>query len=46
VQNNVRPGASLPAPITFGIGAAAGLVTVYCTMPLECVPHQVIARLG
>ncbi|PFH45635.1 hypothetical protein AMATHDRAFT_8874 [Amanita thiersii Skay4041] len=32
-----RPGQQLPSAITFGIGAIAGLVTVYTTMPLECV---------
>ena len=37
VQGNTRPGQTLPASITFAIGGAAGLVTVYATMPLECV---------
>lgn len=37
VQGTARPGQTLPAPITFGIGAIAGLVTVYTTMPLEFV---------
>ena len=37
VQSNARPGQTLPNTITFGIGAIAGLVTVYTTMPLECV---------
>ena len=32
-----RPGQTLPSTITFGIGAIAGLVTVYSTMPLEYV---------
>ncbi|TFK95181.1 mitochondrial tricarboxylate transporter [Pterulicium gracile] len=32
-----RPGQALPTPITFGIGAIAGLVTVYTTMPLDVV---------
>jgi solute carrier family 25 citrate transporter 1 len=36
VQGQTRPGQTLPAGITFGIGALAGLVTVYTTMPLEC----------
>lgn len=38
VQGTARPGQTLPSTITFGIGAVAGLVTVYTTMPLECVP--------
>ena len=37
VQGNARPGQPIPTSITFGIGAIAGLVTVYTTMPLECV---------
>lgn len=37
VQGTARPGQTLPSTITFGIGAVAGLVTVYTTMPLECV---------
>ena len=37
VQGNARPGQTIPSSITFGIGAVAGLVTVYTTMPLECV---------
>ncbi|KAJ8457386.1 hypothetical protein ONZ45_g18335 [Pleurotus djamor] len=35
VQSTARPGQTLPSTITFGIGAVAGLVTVYTTMPLE-----------
>jgi solute carrier family 25 citrate transporter 1 len=35
VQGQARPGQPLPAGVTFGIGALAGLVTVYTTMPLE-----------
>lgn len=38
VSGNTRPGETLPAGITFAIGAVAGVVTVYATMPLECVP--------
>lgn len=30
-----RPGQQLGSVTTFGIGAVAGLVTVYTTMPLE-----------
>lgn len=37
VQGTARPGQTLPSPITFGIGAIAGLVTVYTTMPIEYV---------
>jgi len=37
VQGVARPGQTLPSAITFGIGAIAGLVTVYTTMPLEYV---------
>ena len=36
VQGTARPGqTALPNTITFGIGAIAGIVTVYTTMPLE-----------
>ncbi|KAA1475991.1 mitochondrial tricarboxylate transporter [Dentipellis sp. KUC8613] len=37
VQSRTRPGQQLPAGVTFGIGAIAGLVTVYTTMPLDVV---------
>ena len=37
VLGTVRPGQQLPAGITFGIGAIAGLVTVCVTQPLEYV---------
>ena len=37
VQGNARPGQQLPGSITFGIGAIAGLVTTYVTMPLDVV---------
>jgi len=37
VQGSTRPGQSLPSGITFGIGAIAGLVTVYTTMPLDVI---------
>lgn len=36
-QGAARTGQDLPFVITFGIGAIAGLVTVYTTMPLEFV---------
>ena len=31
------PGQPLPALVTFGIGSIAGIVTVYCTMPLDVI---------
>ncbi|KAJ7494645.1 mitochondrial tricarboxylate transporter, partial [Mycena galericulata] len=37
VLGAARPGQTLPSTITFGIGAIAGLVTVYTTMPLDVV---------
>jgi solute carrier family 25 citrate transporter 1 len=37
VQGTARPGQNLPSSITFGIGAVAGLVTVYTTMPLDVI---------
>ena len=37
VLSRTRTGQTLPSSVTFGIGAIAGLVTVYTTMPLECV---------
>jgi hypothetical protein len=37
VQGRTRSGQTLPSSVTFGMGAIAGLVTVYTTMPLECV---------
>jgi hypothetical protein len=37
VQSRTRAGQTLPGSVTFAIGAIAGLVTVYTTMPLECV---------
>ncbi|KAJ3770849.1 mitochondrial carrier domain-containing protein [Lentinula raphanica] len=37
VQGTARPGQTLPSTITFGIGAIAGLVTVYTTMPLDVI---------
>jgi solute carrier family 25 citrate transporter 1 len=45
VQGAARPGQTLPSTITFGIGAIAGLVTVYTTMPLELVnQHSSLRR--
>lgn len=43
VQSTARPGQQLPSGITFGIGAIAGLVTVYTTMPLECVISLIVS---
>ncbi|PKI82999.1 hypothetical protein MVES_003020 [Malassezia vespertilionis] len=37
VQGSSRPGQPLPGGITFGIGAIAGIVTVYATMPLDVI---------
>jgi solute carrier family 25 citrate transporter 1 len=37
VQGNAQPGQPLPSSLTFGIGAVAGLVTVYTTMPLDVI---------
>ncbi|KAI0945955.1 hypothetical protein AcV7_010060 [Taiwanofungus camphoratus] len=37
VQGTVPPGQNLSTPMTFGIGAIAGLVTVYTTMPLDVI---------
>jgi len=33
----MAPGAKLPATYSFGIGALAGIITVYTTMPLDVV---------
>ncbi|KDE04169.1 hypothetical protein MVLG_05393 [Microbotryum lychnidis-dioicae p1A1 Lamole] len=37
VSGNARPAETLPAGITFGIGAVAGVITVYTTMPLDVI---------
>ncbi|KAI0052475.1 mitochondrial tricarboxylate transporter [Auriscalpium vulgare] len=37
VQSRTRAGSTLPTSVTFGIGAIAGLVTVYTTMPLDVI---------
>ncbi|KAL7341247.1 DUF89 domain-containing protein [Rhodotorula toruloides] len=37
VSGNSRPGETLPAGVTFAIGAIAGVVTVYATMPLDVI---------
>jgi len=37
VQGNSRPGEQLPTSVTFGIGAVAGTVTVYATMPFDVI---------
>ncbi|KAG0353327.1 citrate transporter [Gamsiella multidivaricata] len=36
-KTRVAPGTQLPAAYTFGIGAIAGIITVYTTMPLDVV---------
>ncbi|KAJ3727629.1 mitochondrial carrier domain-containing protein [Lentinula raphanica] len=43
VQGTARPGQTLPSTITFGIGAIAGLVTVYTTMPLDVIKTRMQA---
>lgn len=45
VQTNAPPGQPIPNSITFGVGAIAGLVTVYTTMPLEYVSTDSVRRL-
>ncbi|KAF8928951.1 hypothetical protein BGZ58_009267 [Dissophora ornata] len=37
LKARMAPGSQLPAAYTFGIGAIAGIVTVYTTMPLDVV---------
>lgn len=37
VQGSSRPGQTLPGGVTFGIGALAGVITVYSTMPFDTV---------
>jgi len=37
VQSRTRAGQTLPGSVTFAMGAIAGLVTVYTTMPLDVV---------
>ncbi|KAH9919042.1 mitochondrial tricarboxylate transporter [Fomitopsis serialis] len=37
VLGTARPGQNLSSGMTFGIGAVAGLVTVYTTMPLDVI---------
>ncbi|EPQ56069.1 hypothetical protein GLOTRDRAFT_40805 [Gloeophyllum trabeum ATCC 11539] len=37
VATRMPPGQSVPSSFTFGIGAVAGLVTVYTTMPLDVI---------
>ena len=44
VQSRTRSGQTLPSSVTFGMGAIAGLITVYTTMPLECVGSFLITR--
>jgi len=46
VQSRTRTGQTLPASVTFAMGAIAGLVTVYTTMPLECaIPCSCCIRM-
>ncbi|KAH9996172.1 mitochondrial tricarboxylate transporter [Russula compacta] len=37
VQSRTRTGQALPGSVTFAMGAIAGLVTVYTTMPLDVI---------
>lgn len=37
VKSKLEPGSKMPATYTFGIGAIAGIITVYTTMPLDVV---------
>jgi len=37
VQSRTRTGQALPSSVTFAIGAIAGLVTVYTTMPFDVI---------
>ncbi|KDN36393.1 mitochondrial carrier [Tilletiaria anomala UBC 951] len=37
VQGSARPGQTLPGGVTFAIGATAGVITVYTTMPFDTV---------
>jgi len=37
LKARLEPGTKVPAAYTFGIGAIAGIVTVYSTMPLDVV---------
>ncbi|KAF9100212.1 hypothetical protein BGX23_004040 [Mortierella sp. AD031] len=37
VKSRMTPGSTMPAAYTFGIGAAAGIITVYTTMPLDVI---------
>ncbi|WVF68991.1 hypothetical protein IAT40_003765 [Kwoniella sp. CBS 6097] len=36
-QGSVVPGTQVPGWMTFGIGATAGVITVYCTMPFDVI---------
>ncbi|GHJ88324.1 hypothetical protein NliqN6_4726 [Naganishia liquefaciens] len=37
VQGSAGPSQQLPSTVTFGIGAIAGIITVYSTMPLDVI---------
>jgi len=43
VQSRTRTGQTLPTSVTFGMGAVAGLVTVYTTMPLDVIKTRMQA---
>ncbi|WVR06494.1 hypothetical protein IAU60_003525 [Kwoniella sp. DSM 27419] len=36
-QGSAVPGSPMPGWMTFGIGATAGVITVYCTMPFDVI---------
>lgn len=43
VKSRLAPGTPVPAAYTFGIGAIAGIITVYTTMPLDVVKTKMQA---
>lgn len=43
VKSRLAPGTPVPATYTFGIGAIAGIITVYTTMPLDVVKTKMQA---
>ncbi|KAF9394218.1 hypothetical protein CPC16_012007 [Podila verticillata] len=43
VKSRLVPGTPVPAAYTFGIGAIAGIITVYTTMPLDVVKTKMQA---
>lgn len=43
IKSRLAPGTPVPAAYTFGIGAIAGVITVYTTMPLDVVKTKMQA---